>query len=119
MTFNKARKLSKILTSTLYLSFSLARASGVLANLSVRSEQGACVTHDAGRLVVDSCLLQSTPAPGLEHLFTPLVTNANSPGAPPPRKRRRTDAGLGGVLSVRETKIRVRPQCSFAVLCLC
>ena len=58
-------------------------------------------------------MLHSTPAPGLEHLFTPLVTLASSPARRTAKQKRggeqhwQPSTAPEGVLSVKETKIRV------------
>ncbi|KAK9841986.1 hypothetical protein WJX81_002803 [Elliptochloris bilobata] len=72
-------------------------ASGVLGNLSVHSGAIACLVHHRGRVMVQGCVLTCHAAPGLGHLFAPLVTLAwNGRGLLPPD---------GGVLTVVETRI--------------
>ncbi|KAL4437453.1 hypothetical protein ABPG75_004592 [Micractinium tetrahymenae] len=61
------------------------RASGRLANLTLRATAGACVAHSRGRLTVQACTLECD-ARGLPHLAAPLLTRAVSgpmqPGTP-------------------------------------
>ena len=59
------------------------RASGRLANLTLRATAGACVAHTRGRLTVQGCTLECD-ACGLPHLAAPLLTRAVS-SLPPPR----------------------------------
>ncbi|EFN60176.1 hypothetical protein CHLNCDRAFT_133681 [Chlorella variabilis] len=59
------------------------RASGRLANLTLRATSGACVAHTRGRLTVQGCNLECD-ARGLPHLVAPLLTRAASwPRIPP------------------------------------
>ncbi|KAL4855114.1 F-box protein SKIP5 [Chlorella vulgaris] len=58
------------------------RASGRLANLTLRSTSGACVAHTRGRLTVQGCTLECD-ARGLPHLVAPLLTRAVSWQQPP------------------------------------
>lgn len=53
------------------------RASGRLANLTLRATAGACVAHSRGRLTVQACTLECD-ARGLPHLAAPLLTRAVS-----------------------------------------
>ncbi|PSC68547.1 F-box SKIP5 [Micractinium conductrix] len=53
------------------------RASGRLANLTLRATAGACVAHTRGRLTVQSCTLECD-ARGLPHLAAPLIARAVS-----------------------------------------
>lgn len=53
------------------------RASGRLANLTLRATAGACVAHSRGRLTVQGCTLECN-ARGLPHLAAPLLTRAVS-----------------------------------------
>eukprot|EP00884_Botryococcus_braunii_P021622 jgi/Botrbrau1/8143/Bobra.0308s0033.1 len=61
----------------------LFKASGKLANLSVKTRRAACVVHHRGRLVLEDCMLECKPE-GLDHLFAPLVTLAYSRSPKPP-----------------------------------
>ena len=88
----------------------------MLANISISSERSACIEHHGGKVVVESCCLHSTGAPGLEHLFTPIATLAASPGRKRARKeecslrdvrRQQQQKPMGGCLSVKQTKIKV------------
>ena len=87
----------------------------MLSNISISSQQSTCIAHQSGKLVVESCCLQSTGAPGLEHLFTPITTSAAAPGAKRAHSLHLSYMDLllryqrndGGSLSVRETKIKV------------
>ncbi|PRW60477.1 F-box SKIP5 isoform B [Chlorella sorokiniana] len=59
------------------------RASGRLANLTLRATASACVAHTKGRATVQGCTLECD-ARGLPHLAAPLLTRAVSRPAPPP-----------------------------------
>lgn len=100
------------------------RASAVLANLSISSSKSACIAHYSGKVMVDSCCLESIGSPGLEHLFTPITTLAASPngsllsssGIKRGRMEKQSYTDMewqrrkssGGCLLVKGTKIRVR-----------
>lgn len=51
------------------------RANGKVANLCVRATLAPCITHRAGQLSVERCLL-SCESGGLDHLCAPLLTLA-------------------------------------------
>ncbi|CAK0735569.1 hypothetical protein CVIRNUC_000602 [Coccomyxa viridis] len=77
------------------------RASGKLANLTIRSTAASCITHMQGHLTVEGCSL-SCKGTGLKHLFSPIVTRASR--SRPAHWLPSTEAP--GVLKVVETKIR-------------
>ncbi|GAB4819561.1 hypothetical protein N2152v2_006607 [Parachlorella kessleri] len=59
------------------------RASARLANLTVLSRLGSCVTHRRGRLAIEGCWLRCE-SEGLDHLVSPIATLATSgPAAAP------------------------------------
>ena len=89
----------------------VCRSTGKVANLTIKATLSNCILHRRGKVTVESCKLQCY-AGGLEHLFTPLVTLATA-GLRVQREHLTRpmltgrEAGMG-VLSVIETKIRVR-----------
>lgn len=51
------------------------RASGKTTNLCLRSTMAPCITHRAGQLSIERCILECDPG-GLPHLCAPLLTLA-------------------------------------------